>query len=500
MAGGLAPSQRPGNPASQPPAGRATVPPKSPAPKPPAPAPKPSPKPSSRPTSKPSGGGGFNFQQYVNQALSQLGTPLTDEQIQARAQSYLSPLVQSLMASLGQEAQSGTQAIQGYTSSLANALKGYAGQAQQLYSGAEQSQAASDAALAQRLSGGGADQAQALASRLGSINAPGAVNEAVQAQTGIAQGAGNALYARGSASLADLIARGSAAQEYASKLPGIAGLAGAQQVGQLQGQIANKQAQGIAQLQQQIPGLVQQLETQQQSLRSQRATLQQNIVNAYQTQQARQQQLMLERAVAGDKSAQAWLRLHQQGAYENAQIAQGNARVQQGNARIQQGWARINQDQQKIGQAGAKASGPNASLSRVYGYVVDSYGNPILRNGQRIAVRSSGTAPGQKPLSVSERRRDAATANRLAMNAYNGYTDPSGNKSKDLAPITYQAAVAEARAEGLFSDPRIAKITFNALNRYYKPGGKGGRPLIKSTPAQVAAAAALAPTFPGMKP
>jgi hypothetical protein len=168
---GLPPAARPGNPASPPPAGKATAPPKPPA--------KPSPAniPAGRgafytyahqaaaaaaantragvPVSvafqpgrgyylrqggaTPAGGGDGGalagvspLQRYINQALGQLGTPLTDEQIQAKAQSYLSPLVQSLMDTLGRQAQSGTEAIRGYTSSLADAMRGYAGQVGQV--------------------------------------------------------------------------------------------------------------------------------------------------------------------------------------------------------------------------------------------------------------------------------------------------------------------------------------------------------------------------------
>ena len=48
----------------------------------------------------------------------------------------------------------------------------------------------------------------------------------------------------------------------------------------------------------------------------------------------------------------------------------------------------------------AKAARPNSALSKVYGYVVDSNGNPILKNGQRVPVaKTADTAKANLQLS-----------------------------------------------------------------------------------------------------
>jgi hypothetical protein len=73
----------------------------------------------------------------------------------------------------------------------------------------------------------------------------------------------------------------------------------------------------------------------------------------------------------------------------------------QGAARVRTSQARYNLAVQAHKDAMAKAATegrrPNASLSRAYGYIVDSNGNPILdRNGKHIPVPKSGSAQSQK--------------------------------------------------------------------------------------------------------
>src|SRR5439155_10445886 len=134
-----------------------------------------------------------NPKAYIAKAVAGLGTPMADAQIQSNAQAQLAPLIKALQDSISSQATSGTNAIQGYTSNLAQHLAGFQQNAQNIYGGAEASQAASDAALSQKLSGEGGKQAQDLGAKLASINAPGAVNQAVSAATGEAARAGNAL-------------------------------------------------------------------------------------------------------------------------------------------------------------------------------------------------------------------------------------------------------------------------------------------------------------------
>lgn len=258
-------------------------------------------------------------QSYIAKAVAGLGTPLTDAQIQTNAQSQLAPLIKALQDSIKAQATSGTAAIGGYTSNLAQHLAGFQQNAQNIYGGAEASQAASDAALSQKLAGEGGQQAQDLGAKLAGINAPGAVNQAVQGATQTAGGAGNALYATGGASLANLIASGAAEQSYASKLPGIAGLAGAQQVGNLQGELAKSLADQTGTLQGKVPDIVNSLEGQRSDLLGKRATLTQDLQGFFSDRGYKQQALDQEAKALGQKTAaqrtstrQAQQRINQQ--------------------------------------------------------------------------------------------------------------------------------------------------------------------------------------------
>lgn len=186
---------------------------------------------------------------------------LSEAEMQARVKAQFDPLLARITGAFNARASQGSEAIRGITDALAQSLRGYQGSAQQIYSGAEQSQAASDSALAAMLSGQGGQLASQLGERLASINAPAATQGVQQAVTQAGAGAAGALYGKGSASLADLISRGAGAQEYAAKLPGIAGLAGQQQLAGFQTQLTGQEAEQIGQLRSQIPGVLADLRT-----------------------------------------------------------------------------------------------------------------------------------------------------------------------------------------------------------------------------------------------
>src|SRR3954467_13528351 len=99
------------------------------------------------------------IQAQIAARTSGLQPVLTDQQLAARAQSQGDPLVAALAARIGAQAKAGAGAISGYTHQLQGQLGQYAGQAGQIYSQAQQSQAGSDAALSQMLSGQGSDLA-----------------------------------------------------------------------------------------------------------------------------------------------------------------------------------------------------------------------------------------------------------------------------------------------------------------------------------------------------
>jgi hypothetical protein len=183
---------------------------------------------------------------------------LSDAELRARTLAQISatydPLIAQITSSYEQRAAAGGQAIKGITDQLVQQMRGYQGSAANIYGQAQQSQAASDAALSSMLSGQGTQLASELGSRLASINAPAATQGAQQAVTQAGTGSAGALYGKGSASQSDLIARGAGAQEYAAKLPGIAGLAGLQQLGQFQGQVSGAEQDELGRLRAQIPG------------------------------------------------------------------------------------------------------------------------------------------------------------------------------------------------------------------------------------------------------
>jgi hypothetical protein len=267
---------------------------------------------------------------------------------------------------------------------LAHQLGGYAQSAHDVYSGAEQSQAASDAALSQRLSGGGAQQAQDLGSRLASINAPGAVNSAVGDATQNATGSGNALYATGSASLANLIAAGAAEQSYAGRLPGIADLSGIQQAGSLQGSLASQLADKTATLQGQVPGIVSGLQTQRSTLLANKEKLRGDLSSFFDTRAKQKQALAQERQALGLKKTTAKTSAQQKDAAAAEKKRSDLAKEANNTAKLN---LAAKNAAAKRAAGDTKAKQPSASLSHVYGYVVDANGDPILdANGKRIPI------------------------------------------------------------------------------------------------------------------
>lgn len=343
--------------------------------------PKPAPKPASKPA-KPTPvkkAPPLTQQQYINQSVNRLGQPLTDAQIQASAQNTLAPLIKQITDSIGQQAQSGSQAIGGYTSELAHQLGGFQQNAANIYGGAQQSQAASDAALSAKLSGEGGAQAQQLGSQLASINAPGATNAAVTDATQTASGAGNALYATGSASLANLIASGAAEQSYASKLPGIADLSGIQQAGQLRSVLAKSLADQTGALQGKVPDIVAGLQGDRQTLRGNREQLRQNLRAAYASEATKQQALKQERQALNLPDA-SLSRAYGYAVDKNGNPIGGQAtplpgyHVGAGGNIVKD----VKPTKPRKGAKGSTGQKPSVTLSERYGYIVDSYGHPIL--------------------------------------------------------------------------------------------------------------------------
>jgi hypothetical protein len=175
--------------------------------------------------------------------------PLTQAQIAAKAKNEVYPAANAQIAALTNEltrtSKAGAGAISGYANQLANDLGGYGASAKQIYGGAQQSQAAVDAALASRLTGQGNQLGDELAAKLAQINAPGAqMSDVAGGARQIGQTSGNTQFALGSNELGRLVGEGAASQNYAAKQPGIArmgGLAAGRDLElQLQKQLADK--------------------------------------------------------------------------------------------------------------------------------------------------------------------------------------------------------------------------------------------------------------------
>ena len=367
--------------------------------------------------------------------------PPVDDYAQAQAlfQRLLGPEIASLNSLYAGRAKSGMDAIGGFTKQLAAVLAPLAGQMRGIYGGAEQSQAASDAALRQALAGGGQSLADTLSAKLGAINAPGAQVADVaggQAQTGV--GAGNAGFALGSAELGRLIGTGTAEQTFAAKQPGIAGFTGLQKAGELQQSLQSELADKIAGMQGQGPAFVQ---SQVADVRANRTALAKNRQDLALANAKSKQTL----AIAKDRSDQAW-------------------------ARIQQGTANA---------ADRRAYQANLLQLRQQGIITkqeyDAQTLALRKRGQDITLRgqdltnarAGGT--GGKGLTAGQQAKLKGTAFTMAEQTYKGFTAADGTSHP---PIGYQQALIEMQKEGV-----PVAIGMQALDRFYKQGERG-RPFL----------------------
>lgn len=257
--------------------------------------------------------------------------PRSDQEIRSGVTSEvnaeINPQINAIVGEITRYANAGQNAIRGYTDRLATELGGYQQSAGNIYGAAQRAQAAADAALAQRLSGQGGQLADQLAKQFASAGGGGDPNVAKQ----MGEGASGALFATGSAALADLISRGAGEEAYAAKLPGFARLAGIQGVRDLQLGAQRDLADETGRIRQQVPGIVSELT----------------------------------RAARSDELNKTYARLADETKAETAA--------------------------RKAAEAAAKAGRPSSSLSKLYGYVVDSNGTPIMgADGKPVPVAKSG--------------------------------------------------------------------------------------------------------------
>ena len=154
----------------------------------------------------------------------------------------------------------------------------------------------------------------------------------------------------------------------------------------------------------------------------------------------------------------------------------------------------------KVAQASDKTHQPSSSLSKSVGYVVDSTGQPILKNGKRqilpgFNTNAQGRVVKAKKVSAAAAAKAGALFPNLTKtqvqhlrsgvaNAFYGVRDP---KTHDwlvdpktgavLKPLSYQGAVTEAVKHGY---SRAAAIRM--ANRFYR-AGRRGRPSLAAKQA-----------------
>lgn len=180
---------------------------------------------------------------------------IADQQTQQQKlyDTYIQPLIDAITGASTTRSQQGDAAIKAQTEALQNYQKGVDYGAP--YSAAQSMLQAAAQTLGQDVSGVGSSLGSALGSKLAVINDP-TVQAAADAvtQTG-AQGASQ-IGSTGLNALAELIANQAGAKEYGLKQPGIAGLAGIQNVGDLERQVSQDQAQQLTDLQSKVPGMI----------------------------------------------------------------------------------------------------------------------------------------------------------------------------------------------------------------------------------------------------
>lgn len=191
-------------------------------------------------------------------ALDPYLRPLTPAQIQAQAstavRSQVDPLIGQITQAIQARSKAGSNAIGAYTGQLQSALAPMAGQTQAAYTGAGTALAGMSQALADRLAAAG----QGLTAQTsGALTAAGQDTAPADRATAFGNGAAAASQAGGNADAAALQTQGLAATDYARALPGIAGLGGIQQAGNLQSQLGADLATQTGQVTAQVPGLIQ---------------------------------------------------------------------------------------------------------------------------------------------------------------------------------------------------------------------------------------------------
>ncbi len=133
------------------------------------------------------------------------------------------------------------------------------------------------------------------------------------------------------------------------------------------------------------------------------------------------------------------------------------------------------------------ANAPNAALSKVYGYVVDSSGNAIPgKDGNVVPVAQSAKGSGGKQSALQKANSLGTSIARSNSSQVAGLDNPATpqdeSKTTKTYKVTYHQTLAEIEAsitpilapQG-FSTSEIIRTATRLANGYYAPG-EGGRP------------------------
>lgn len=346
-----------------------------------------------------------NVHQQIRSLIGTMPPPLTPAQVTARTAGMLDPVVAQITQAIQARAKAGMDTVGGYANSLADSLAQSGEQnVRNAYAPAEAGTAAANSALADRISGAGNTNSDALAARLASINEPGATDPAVAALRTAATGAGNASYAVGNASLEQMLAEHGAASAYANKLPDIARLTGIQQGENVQGTANSDLASQLGPIYAQVPTLVENMrnaqDTKQSNYQSRADSLYTTLTGQNTT-----------RAVAKAglaKTSQPDATLSSRLGYlvDSTGRAIPNAK---GEGQLLPGfkWNAAGTGTEKVAKASKPAAAPKVStpLSAANKYLTDTSGQPVLQGGKKVpytpyvkpgAAKSGGKSDSEK--------------------------------------------------------------------------------------------------------
>lgn len=363
--------------------------------------------------------------------------------------SILAPIIKQITDSENARAEAGQQAIGGYTQNAQDQLKGIDFQAP--FTGAVGGENAINTALLARLGGQGSALQDQLQGQLGGVD-PGLASAIGGNANATANGAANAGLATGDATTSSLLSQGANAGVYGKKLPAITSLAGAQDTGKLQGQVASDLKTQLGDIQSKVPGMIQSELT---TLSTARTAAEKNRIA----------QIIAE----GYDPSTGQLTPKARAALASATGVDPLTGKPTAKTQI----AKTKAD----GAAAATQQRLALEAAKVYG--VDANGNPTLaaRKAATQAALNEKKASSMSPTAYGGLLQKASKA---ADDFYSGVaptTRADGSVSKPgVPPVLYPKALHELLAEGVKYKDALA-----ILDARYQPG-EGGRPLPKSPP------------------